>query len=558
MKVIKSILFLLKLCLKTPAGKIGLLILAAIIALELIGIQISLKFINWNKEFYNALEEYDVNAALVQIGTFLFLTFLGALQYLIANYARGLLLIRWRKELTDTALNLWLSHKNYWYLEQNGTIDNPDQRIAEDCKLFIQYFISSAIEFITRVVALFTYFALLWSISEFALHFTLFSFDITITHYLVWLAPIYVLISTLITHYLGAPLMRLNIERKHKEADFRFALTNVREKKEAIALQDGEIAEKELLDKRFQNVVKNWHTLIRRELILGCFTRPYFTTVLRIPLLFALPIYLINKITLGSLMQIASAFQSVVTTLSWFIFSYSQLADMAAAAVRLSDFLHALNHGKDQTKPILQYSEDNRLSLKAIELYTRHQQPLLNIPEKTIPKDQALTVIQGISGLGKSTLFKTLAGLHPHFKGEITLPKGTLLFLPQQAYFPLSGLLSAISYPIPASIENQEIVLQLLEKVGFTREKVLPLMEICDFSQFSGGEQQRLIIARILFNQPDWIFMDESCNALDKTTEKSMLTLLQNELPNSRFVLISHNQPQIEHEIWQMTPHQVS
>lgn len=553
MKVIQSILFLLKLCLKTPSGKVGLLILAAIIALELIGIQISLKFINWNKEFYNALEEYDVNAALRQIAIFLLLTALGALQYLIANYARGLLLIRWRKELTNTALNLWLSHKNYWYLEQNGSIDNPDQRIAEDCRMFIQYFISSAIEFITRIVALFTYFALLWSISEFALHFTLFKIDFTITHYLIWLAPIYVLISTLITHYLGSPLMRLNIERKRKEADFRFALTNVREKKEAIALQNGEETEKLLLNGRFQNVVKNWHTLIRRELILGCFTRPYFTTVLRIPLLFALPIYLINKVSLGSLMQIASAFQSVVTTLSWFIFSYSQLADMAAAAIRLSDFLQALKNPQDLASKNHPISSNNSLSFHQIKLQTRHQKPLLEIPEKTIIKGESFTVIQGISGLGKSTLFKTLAGLHPHFKGEIRLPTGKLLFLPQQPYFPLAGLLGAISYPLPAETKNQERVIALLEKVGFSREKIEPLIDQCDFSQFSGGEQQRLIIARVLFNQPDWVFMDESCNALDKATEQIMLSLLKQELPNTKFILISHNEPMIDHEIWRIS-----
>lgn len=550
MKVIHSIFFLLKLCLNTHSGKIGLLILTAIIALELIGIQISLQFIDWNKNFYNALEEYDVHVALTQIGIFLLLTLFGALQYLIANYARGLLLIRWRKELTNTALNLWLSHKNYYYLEQNGTVDNPDQRIAEDCRMFIQYFISNAIEFITRVVALFTYFALLWSISEFALHFTLFNLEISINHYLVWLAPIYVLISTLITHYLGAPLMRLNVERKHKEADFRFALTNVREKKEAIALQNGEKIEKELLDHRFQDIVKNWHTLIRRELILGCFTRPYFTTVLRIPLLFALPIYLISKATLGSLMQIAAAFQSVVTTLSWFIFSYSQLADMAAASVRLSDFLQTLQKQKMQSVKPHRTSDNDSLILNSLQLQTRHNQPLLEVPAKTIVAGEPLTVIQGISGLGKSTLFKTLAGLHPHYDGTITLPKGRLLFLPQQAYFPLTGLLGAISYPLPVRKENQGTIISLLKKVGFSQEKILPLLDYCDFTQFSGGEQQRLIIARVLFNKPDWIFMDESCNALDKETEQKMLTLLKQELPNMQIVLISHNKPMVEHVLW--------
>ena len=532
----------------------------AIIALELLGIQLALRLIEWNKDFYNALEQYDIGATVSQVGIFLFLVALSSSQYLIGNYFRSVLLMRWRKELTYSSLNLWLDNKNYWHLSEQSKIDNPDQRIAEDCRLFVERFTKSAIELVTRVVGLITYFVVLWNITDFALHINIFGKDVVIEHYLVWLAPIYVFISSVVTHFLGAPLMRLNVDQKQKEGDFRFSMARFRESKEAIALQNGEEAEKHILHSRFGKVEKNWKQLIRREFILGCFTRPYESTIFRIPLLFSLPIYLIGKASLGTLMQIASAFQNVTLNLSWFIFSYARLTEMAAAAVRLHDFLHQLQTLEKQStaqKPPLQQSHNvQTLSFKQVQLHTVDGQALLDIDHKVLNDDYRMTVIKGASGIGKSTLFKMLAGLHLHFTGEVALPTGKLMFLPQRAYFPVGGLLSAVAYPQIATDSDEPRLVHAMGLVGFHGQHIQTMLHACDFSKLSGGEQQRLMIARVIFNQPDWVFLDESCNALDEETEQKMFALLQEQLPNTRVVLISHTnntEAAPEREEWQLS-----
>ena len=560
MKIIISILYLLKLCTQTKSGKIGLAFMFSIIGLELLGIQLALSLIEWNKDFYNALEKYDINATVKQVGIFLFLIALSSTQYLIGNYFRSVLLMRWRKELTYSSLNLWLDKKNYWYLSEQSQIDNPDQRIAEDCRLFVERFTKSAIDLVTRIVGLITYFVVLWNITDFALHLNILGKEVVIEHYLVWLAPIYVFISSLVTHYLGAPLMRLNVDQKKKEADFRFSMARFRESKEAIALQNGEEAEKNILHGRFSKVEQNWTQLIRREFILGCFTRPYESTIFRIPLLFSLPIYLIGKASLGTLMQIASAFQNVTLNLSWFIFSYARLTEMAAAAVRLHDFLKQLQNLEsksiEQDMTLQEASDSETLAFNKVQLNTVDGQTLLDIDHKVLGNDYRMTVIKGASGIGKSTLFKVLAGLHLHYTGEVTLPTGKLFFLPQRAYFPVGGLLSAVAYPQIGTEKDEQKINHILSLVGFHNQQIQNLLHDCDFSKLSGGEQQRLIIARVIFNQPDWVFLDESCNALDEVTELKMFKLLREHLPNARIVLISHTNnidASLGSEEWQLS-----
>ncbi|MDR1194929.1 MAG: hypothetical protein LBL00_00455 [Endomicrobium sp.] len=291
MKVVRSIFRLIKICVSTAEGKVGIIFYAAVFALNIVGIKVSLELINWNKHFYNALEKYDTQAAFHQVKLFALLVAISSLIYLISQYLQKLLQIRWRKVLTEKALNIWLRDKNYWYLSSSdkAELDNPDQRIAEDCKTFIEHLTGTTLELLNRCIGLVTYTVVLWNIATYALSFTMFGVHITIPHYMVWAAPIYVAISSVVTHLLGAPLIKINVEQKRREADFRFSLTRFRESKEAVALQSGEKVEREIMDMRFLQIIKNWKKLIKRDFILGCFTRPYMATILRIPVFLALP-----------------------------------------------------------------------------------------------------------------------------------------------------------------------------------------------------------------------------------------------------------------------------
>lgn len=543
--IIRQLTRLIRLCIAGPGGRAGLLLFASVFCLDLVSIQVTLWLVAWTANFYNALQKLDVNEAVRQIGVFFTLTGASASLYLIATYLRRTLQIRWRRTLTEAALDRWLGAKAYWrlWLEARGEeIDNPDQRIADDCRIFVTKLTDEALELLSKIVAIFSYFALLWSLSTFPLAFSISGFDIEIPRYMVWAAPIYVLIASVGTHLLGSPLHKLNVEQQHREADFRFALARMRESVDPIALANGEPAERRILDRRFQRVVENWRRLIRRELVLGCFTRPYFQTMLRIPLFLALPAFLAGKVTLGGLMQIGSAFQNVVTTLSWFIFSYRDLIELAAAAARLDRFLTAVDDASTRDDRIsFAETNDNRLTAHRLRLNTPDGQALLHFPELVL-KPGTMVWIAGRSGVGKSTLLRALAGLWRHGEGAIQSPQASAMFLPQLAYAPLDNLAAAVAYPSPADAVDADAIAQALVDVDLG-----PLARAGDdveaVKKLSGGERQRLGLARLLIHKPRWAFLDESFSALDIEAERTLMTMLRAKLPETTFVIVAHRPP---------------
>lgn len=532
----------MKLCFKSRQGKYGYCYASIIICLNIVLIKISLEMINWNKNFFNALEKYDMQGVITQLIVFVLLTISGAITYLIIEFLRKTLVITWRKVLNDSILDKWLNNKAYWYLNNHqDEIDNPDQRISEDCLLFIERLTNEGFSLITQCIGLFSYFMLLWQITDnFVLNFSLFNIDISISHYLIWLAPIYVLFTSCIAHMLGRPLKNLLIEQQHLEANYRFALTRFRESKEPIALANGEKVEKQQFEQHFNHIIKNWYLLIKRQLILGCFTRPYYLTVLSVPIFFSLPIYLIGKVSLGSLMQISKSFSNVVTNLSWFIFNYHKLAELIACSYRLTQFFEKANQAARQYQSASQLEiNQDAFAIDDLTIKKPDGAVLLTLPNLYLNKGDSV-VISGASGIGKSTFFKVISGLYPNFEGKIKVPKLKTLFLSQNTYFPVGGLAHAISYPQPLFEKDLSLIKQLLLEVGFSTEFIDRNLLSDNLKTLSGGEKQRLMIARILMHKPDWIFMDETTNALDKQSEKQLLKLLKTNLPNSSFIIISH------------------
>ena len=550
MQALRSIFRLLKICTSTREGKWEILYFVMIFLLSLLGVYIAVKMITWSKDFFNALENRDLSAAALQVGIFAILVSGSSGQYLIKRYLGQVLQIKWRKVLTEKTLTVWLDRKTYWHLDvsESSKLDNPDQRIAEDCRIFLEKMTEEAIDLITKIIGLFSFFMILWSITDFTLSFTLFGYDVEIPRYMVWAAPIYVAICSGMAHWLGKPLLPLTVGQQRKEADFRFALTRFRESKEAIALQNGEEVERDILDARFSEIVKNWKALIKREFILGCFTRPYMATILRIPIFLALPIYLVGQASLGTLMQIASAFSNVATSLSWFIFSYNDLAKLAASSVRLEQFLtQAENFHVNRQIGSAYQDDDQHLSIQNLNLYTGNGTALIDLPYVRVEKGDK-TILRGHSGIGKSTLIRSLAGLHSHYLGKIIAPAGKKMFLSQKAYFPLGGFAHSVTYPQKLLVEENLLEIKtILKKVGFSEKDIDEKLLSCDLAQLSGGEQQRLIFARIIYNKPEWIFIDEGTNALDEASEKMLLALLQTELPDASYVIVTHSDTLCQH-----------
>ncbi|MCU4181082.1 ABC transporter ATP-binding protein/permease [Bosea sp. BH3] len=547
MSILRHIAHLTKLCVKGPGGLLGVLQFLAIVGLGLIGVRIGVQLITWNADFYNAIQKLDVPAVLQQIQVYFGLTAISVVLHLASAYMRRMLQIRWRHSLTEATLERWLSGKAYWHLRDRteAGLDNPDQRIAEDCRIFVDKLTDEALDLITRVVGLVSYVAILWSLSTFPLAFVMAGFSIEIPRYMVWAAPIYVVIATFITHGLGAPLKKLDFEQQRREADFRFALTRLRENIEPVALAGGEAAERNELSRRFAALARNWYALTNRELILGFFSRPYFQTVLTIPIFLALPAYLAGRVTFGGLMQLRSAFQNVVTTLSWFIFSYKDLAQLAATASRLSHFLAAAEAAsRAGAKAGPEVSDGELFRVNGLVLATPDGRALAPLPELELKAGESCWIMAP-SGFGKSTLVKALAGLWRHGEGSIERPAASISFASQQVYLPLGSMAAALAYPaLPEAFSEAEYQ-RALEAVGLAN---LGTPEEADWQRIrhglSGGERQRLALARLHLQKPDWLVLDEATSALDAEAEGQILSALRRALPDATFVLIAHREPQ--------------
>jgi putative ATP-binding cassette transporter len=551
--ILKQIWRFLRIATTGPGKWLSLLLLLFVVGCQLTVIQVNVRLIQWYADFYNALQKLDVSAIVTQIGVFF--TFAGAAAglYLIGRYAKKVLQIRWRRRLTETLVHGWTSRKAYWFLSPgligDNAIDNPDQRIAEDCNLFCEFILgkdegsrSGVLDFVMNLVGLYTYATLLWQLSTFALSFDMFGIDVEIPKYLFWTAPAYVAIAITLAHALGHPLSGLLAEEQKREADFRSALIHVRENAPAVAMLNGEAAERHMLSQRFEGVAHIWLQVIRREFIFGLFQRPYFQTVLRIPIFLALPAFLAGKITLGGLMQLSTSFSYVVTNLSWFVFNYKYLADLVATTRRMQRFLDAVQAVPEAPAGPARLTPISNAALRIANLTVRTPdgRTLLDIDKLAVQRGQTVW-LSGASGLGKSTLFKTLAGLWPHADGSIELPEGRLCFLPQQVYQPLDALTASTVYPAPGGTASRSEAEALLRKVGLEHRLAA---DGEDGRGLSIGEQQRLALARVLAAKPDWVFLDEATSALDLDSERRLMTLLRADLPDATFVVVAHREPQ--------------
>ncbi|MBE3638804.1 ABC transporter ATP-binding protein/permease [Mangrovicoccus sp. HB182678] len=527
-----------------PGAWKGWILYLAVLGLSFVGVWVSVRLIAWNKAFYDALGAMDAGAALRQVGVFFALVSLSAASWLAGDWLRKRLLILWRARLTSRALDLWLDGRGYWLLRPGFSaqaVENPDQRVAEDCRLYVQNLLTLTLDLVSEIVGLVSYIAVLWSVSTFALSLGGLGLDAEIPRYMFWLAPVYVLIASLVTHLLGRPLNRTYFEREKVEADFRHALVQLRDRADIVAQAGGERAERHRLDRRFAAVAGNWRRVMRRELVLGLFERPYFQTVLRLPTFFALPMYFAGAVTLGGLMQVASAFSSVTTTLSWFIFKYKQLAEFVAVCERLDGLMQAAGHpapDPDVPQAIRTETGGGRgLDVSGLHLATPGGTWLEPVPDLSLASGQTMLVV-GASGQGKTTFLSALAGLWPFGTGTIRRPAVAPVVLPAGA--PVLGecLLSAACYPARPETLERARVLAVIERIGLGHR-----LQGAGLAGLSMGERQRLGLARAVLNRPDWLLMDEATSALDPASEADLLAWLRAELAGTTLVVVAHRPP---------------
>ena len=536
-------------------------LLAAIVALNLATVYVAVLFNDWYGAFYNAMEKRDQPVFWQQMGVFTYLAFGGIVIAVYKFYLTQLLEVRWRAWMTRFYLDRWLSGQVFYTMElarfspalpapgaqSNGAAadsaspDNPDQRIQEDINKFTSYSISLTMGLLNAVVTLVSFIGILWTLSG-PISFSLGGQNFTIEGYMVWAAVLYCLVGSVLSHLIGKKQITLNFFQERYEADFRHRMVRVREFSESIALDKGEAVEKAQLGNRFADVLANYLMLIRAQKNLVWFTSFFGQAAIIFPFFVAAPRLFSGAIQLGQLMQIATAFGKVQDSLSWFVDNYSALASWAATTQRLSGF----------EATFVRLAQQDKAS-DATHLVAGHALVATDMTVR-LPSGKALLsgvnllaepgshiLLNGPSGSGKSSLFRVFSGIWPFSAGATRLPEKAM-FIPQRPYFPDGTLRDALAYPAPAS-DYTDAALEKALTDALLPQLCRKLDESDAWGQkLSGGEQQRLAIARVLLKKPQWIFADEATSALDTTAENTLYAkLLENvEAAGGGLVSIAH------------------
>ena len=544
-----------------PRFKVRLARLAAgmvvfLVLLNQLEVAISVRLSFVNQALFNALQVKNA-------GQFWHLIFFALLPWAMVFIAAvviefvttSYLVLRWRRFLTAHFTQRWLSHSAHYRMAvARMATDNPDQRIQDDINAFIdggtnRIFGSNtsygvygySISLIAQMTSLVSYAIVLWVLSR---NFNLPGTALIIPGMLFWVAVLYAGAGTLFTHLIGRPLVRLAFAQQRFEANFRFGLARLREYGEQVALLGGEPQESTAIKGRFQSIFDNYLKIIRIRKFLTMFLNFLGQINSLVPLIVAAPFYFVGKITLGVMMQTLQAFSSVQSSLTYFMDSYTSMADFAAVVNRLTTFEADIARARllGLTPPHIHQRAGGApdLVLQGLDVSKPGGGTIVSVPSLTLLRGQS-ALVTGPSGSGKSSLFRAISGIWPFGDGNVVAPKGvSLLLLPQRPYIPMGPLRAAVSYPAAPDNFSDDAIRAALVRAQLP-DYVSKLDDEDNWSQrLSGGEQQRIAIARALLAKPDWLFLDEATAALDEATEARIYRALHEALPETTIISIGH------------------
>lgn len=537
----RDVWYLTKSYWQSEEKKKAFFLLGCIIALTL-GVVYMLVLLNqWNNSFYSALQNYDAKKIFDELIHFSWLAAIYILLAVYSYYLQQTLILNWRRWLTTRFIDIWLQNKTYYNLQMFGKdTDNPDQRISEDVRQFVEMTLSFGIGILKAFCTFASFVVILYNLSG-SLSFTFMGKTWTINGYMLWASLLYSVIGTYITHIVGRKLVKINFIQQKYEADFRFSMIRLRESAESVAFYRGEAQEGSVFKQRFKMLLDNFWKLVNKQKQLVFLNSGYSQIAIIFPFVVAMNRYLTKEVTLGGLMQVASAFGRVQDSLSYFVDMYSSIAQWQAVVMRLTCFGHHMHDVYQQAERfhVERFAAADVVEVDNMQINLPDGKPLLeNISFTLHPGHNVL--IKGVSGSGKSTLLRAISGIWPFVDGKIFLPeRDKLMFIPQKPYLPLGTLRAALNYPGNKPIDDTELIyLMDLCQIGYLKDK---LDLEADWSHvLSVGEQQRLAFVRAHIQQPQWLFLDEATSALDEDTEATMYSLLQERLQQTTVVSVGH------------------
>lgn len=531
--------------------KVAWLMTACLIALVVGQLVFQYQLNVWNKAIFDALEKKDAPAVLRQAIIFGPLAAGSIAVAVCIVYARMRTQRRWRAWLTEHTITRWLNKGRYYQLNLiEGDHKNPEARIAEDVRIATEQPVDFAVGILSAVLTSVTFMGVLWSVGG-NLTITIAGSRLFIPGYLVIAVLIYcVIISGLMT-VIARSFVPTAETKNQVEAEFRAALTRVREYGESIAILGGEKEERRGLDDVLSHVIVTWGAMARQYMRTMFVSHGNFVIASVIPVILCAPKYLSGDMTLGTVMQAAAAFIQVQYAFNWIVDNYPRLAEWTASARRASNLLVAidgLDHVEESQVGAIKRNEAEgaAIRLKDVSVALSDGTVVVDDADVTVQFGEKV-LVAGESGTGKSTLVRAIAGLWPWGEGEITLAHGAKMFLmPQKPYIPLGTLRRAATYPRSPEDFGAKDIAETLEMVGLGH-----LVEKLDDEDakwdrtLSGGEQQRLAFARLFLHKPDIVVMDEATSALDPDSQAMLMRKLAERLPKTALISVGHR-PELE------------
>jgi putative ATP-binding cassette transporter len=534
-------------------------LLAAILAANLLTVWINVRLNSWRNDFYNSLQNYDEAEFFYQLGLFTVLAGAFIIIAVYGLYLQQMLQIRWRRWMTDVYLKEWLGDKIYYRLQLTGdSTDNPDQRISEDLSQFPSQSLNLSIGLLTNIVQAVSFGFILWDLSG-PLDIALGGFGtLSIPGYMFWAVIIYTGVATWLAIRLGRPLINLNFQQQRLEADFRFSLVRLREHSESVAFYGGEARELDIFSARFDKVFANFWAIMVRTRILGFAQNGQSQAAVIFPYLVMAPRYFGERLQLGVIQQVADAFMTLQGSLAYIITSYNDIANWAAVLHRLASFRDRVDeiHAElRKPQPIKIERAGEGVSVDDLSLGLPNGAVLRQGLNFNVTPGEAL-LIQGQTGTGKSTLLRAIAGLWPFGRGHIRLDTRRAFFIPQKSYVPLGSLREALLYPDASTAVATEKLVEVLEQVGL--ERFAGELDTVDLwaQRLSGGEQQRLALARVLLAQPATIFLDEATASLDEAGQEMLYKILRGLPWKPTIISVGHRSAlrQFHDQVFELAP----